>query len=78
MGEAPNFVFWVALLVAMLIYPAKQWIWALSVRRLQRKLDRELGPDELAGQNRRAWVVAAIICSIFSFFFNAAMLGMPS
>ncbi len=78
MGEAPNFLFWMALLVAMLIYPAKQWIWVLSVRRLQRKLDRDLEAEELAGQSRRAWVVAAIICAIFSFFFNAAMLGMPS
>ncbi len=78
MGETANFVFWVMLLVAMLIYPVKQWIWAMSVRRLQRKLDRDLGADELAGQNRRAWVVGAFICLVFSFFFNAAMLGMPS
>ena len=71
------FLFWVALLVAMLIYPVKQWIRALSVRRLQRKLDRELDEEELAGQNRRAWLIAGFLCPIFSLFFNAAMLGTP-
>lgn len=77
MTEPAIFLFWVMLLVAMIIYPAKQWIWAMSVSRLQRKQDRDLGADELAGQNRRAWVVSAAICLVFSFLFNAAMLGMP-
>lgn len=78
MGATETFVFWVALLVALIIYPVAQWIWALSVRRLQRKLGRELSAEERAGQKRRAWVIAGIVCPVFSFLFNAATLGMPS
>lgn len=73
-----TFMFWVALLAVMLVYPVKEWIRALSVRRLQRKLDKELSAEELAGQNQRAWVISSVVCPIFSFFFNASTLGMPS
>lgn len=75
---AGTFIFWVVLLIALLIYPVTQWIWVLSVRRLQRRLDRELSAAELAGQKRRAWIVGAVICSVFSVLFNGATLGMPS
>jgi len=71
------FVFYVLLLTALLLYPVSQWIWALSVRRLQKRLDRELAEDEIAGQKRRAWVIAAFICPVFSLLFNLSTVGMP-
>lgn len=71
------FVFYVVLLAALLFYPVSQWIWVLSVRRLQRKLDRELSQPEIAGQRRRAWVIASVICPVFSVLFNLSTVGMP-
>lgn len=71
------FAFYVVLLAALLLYPVTHWIWVLSVRRLQRRLDRELNADELAGQKRRAWVISAFICPVFSILFNMSTVGMP-
>lgn len=67
-------IFWVALLTALLLYPAARWIWTLSIGRLQRKLERELTDEEIAGQKRRAYVIALIICFAFSVLYNATML----
>ncbi len=71
------FVIYVVVLALLLLYPASQWIWALSVRRLQRKLERELTAEESAGQWRRALVISSFICLVFSFLFNASTVGMP-
>ncbi len=71
------FVFYVLLLAALLFYPVSQWIWVLSVRRLQRRLARELTADELVGQKRRAWVIASFICPVFAFLFNISTVGLP-
>ncbi|MBK5937306.1 MAG: hypothetical protein LLP51_07665 [Halorhodospira halophila] len=76
MDPTLQFLFWVVLLVVLLFYPVSQWIWVLSVRRLQRRLDRELSEEELAGQKRRARVLTAIILPVFSFFLNSATLGV--
>ncbi|ABM62662.1 hypothetical protein [Halorhodospira halophila] len=76
MDPTTQFLFWVVLLVVILFYPVSQWIWVLSVRRLQRKLDRELSEEELAGQKRRARVLATVILPVFSFFLNSATLGV--
>lgn len=77
MGEFLTYLFWVALLAALLVYPVAQWIWALSVRRLQRKLDREASADEVAVHKRRAWKISAVVCPLFSLFFNASTMGVP-
>ena len=71
------FVFYVLLLAALLFYPVSQWIWVLSVRRLQRKLNRELSQQEITGQRRRGWVIATFICPVFSVLFNLSTVGMP-
>ncbi len=71
------FAFYVVLLAALLFYPVGKWIWVLSVRRLQRRLERELTEDELAGQKRRAWVIASFVCPVFSILFNLYTVGMP-
>ncbi len=77
MMEIVLFVFYVALLAAMLAYPVSRWIWALAVRSLQRSLERELSEAELAEQKRRAWRLTAVICPVFSVLFNLSTVGWP-
>ena len=52
-----KFVLWVMLLAALLFWPMSKLIWVLSVRRLQRKLGRQLQEKEIAGQMNRARVI---------------------
>ncbi len=75
MSATAYFWFWVLLLVVILFYPVSQWIWVLSVRRLQRKLQRELSEGELSGQKRRARFIAVLVLPVFSYFLNSATLG---
>lgn len=77
MSPVVIFWFWVLLLTALLFIPVTNLIYVFSVRRQQRKLKTELGPDELAAQKQRARFVAAVICFLFSFFFNVARIGFP-
>jgi 1,4-dihydroxy-2-naphthoate octaprenyltransferase len=72
-----NFIVWVVLLAALLFWPMSKLIWVLSVRRLQRKLERELEENELAGQMKRARVISAFVSVLFSFLYNLQTLGMP-
>ena len=37
-----NFLIWVLILAALLFWPVSKLVWVLSVRRLQRKLDKQL------------------------------------
>lgn len=60
----------ILLLAALLFLPVSKIIWILSVRRLQRKLGRELTPPEIAGQRRRARFTAFLIVLPFSYVFN--------
>lgn len=67
------FWLWVLGLTAMLTFPATNLIWVMSVRRLQRKLGRELSADEIAGQKQRARFIAIVVSFIFSFLFVASL-----
>ena len=71
------FILWVALLAALLFWPISKLIWVLSVRRLQRKLARELDEKEIAGQMNRARVVSVFLSLLFSLLYNLSTLGMP-
>lgn len=75
----PVLWFWgsVAVLVVMLFFPVSRIVWVLSVRRMQRKLQRELVPQELEGQMRRARFIAIFVCLIFSVLFCLQMIGYP-
>ncbi|MCP4040999.1 MAG: hypothetical protein GY731_03440, partial [Gammaproteobacteria bacterium] len=44
----------VLILALLLFFPMTKLIWVLSVRRLQRKEQRELGEEEAQGQQKRA------------------------
>lgn len=73
-----TFWLWVFLLVALLFWPVSQLIWVVSVRRLQRKLNKELNENDLQAQKQRARFVAVVVCFVFSVLYNLARLGMPT
>jgi len=68
----------VVILTALLFLPVSKLIWTLSVRRLQKKLARELSDDELRGQLTRARFLAVFLCLLFSFLFNVQLIGIPN
>ena len=71
--------FWMSVLVlaVMLFFPVTNLIWVASVRRQQRKLNRELEADEVNGQKRRARFIAFFLCLVFSFLFCRNIIGLP-
>ena len=68
---------WTALLAALLFIPVSRLIWALSARRLEKNLERKLDDEELAGQKRRAGVIAVGVVMIFAALFNYNLFGIP-
>ena len=72
-----NFLIWMLLLAALLFWPMSKLIWVLSVRRLQRKLDRDLTEVEITGQMNRARLISVFVSLTFSFLYNLSTLGMP-
>ncbi|MFP6758443.1 MAG: hypothetical protein VCC99_09535 [Alphaproteobacteria bacterium] len=72
-----SYLLWTLGLAVALWWPASRIIWVLSIRRLQRKLDRELSGGEITGQKRRAWVIATVLCLVFSALFNFRLYGTP-
>lgn len=59
------------IVLALLIYlPTSKLIWVWSVRRLERKLARELSEEERAAQLKRARFIGAILSLTFSWMFN--------
>ncbi|WP_275096117.1 hypothetical protein [Sedimenticola hydrogenitrophicus] len=71
----PMFYLWVALLSVMLFFPVSNLIWVVSVRRLRRRLGRELAAEELNGQKNRARFISLILVTLFSWFFNLSIIG---
>ncbi len=65
------------LLAALLFYPVYKLVFVLSVRRMRKKLERELSDDEITGQRNRARVLAVILVFGFSFLFNIQTVGLP-
>jgi len=72
------FWMWVLLLMVLLFYPVTQLVWVVTVRRMQRKLHRELDDQELAAQKQRARFVAIIVSFLFSTLYNVSRLGFPT
>ena len=77
MSPSVYFAGWVLLLSVLLVFPVSKLIWVLSVRKLQRKMRRELSEQETEAQLRRARILAVFIVVIFSFLFNAHVIGVP-
>lgn len=66
----------VVVLAALLFVPVTRMIWALSVRRLERRRRAMLSIDERRGQLSRARFVAFLLVALFSALFNFQILGM--
>lgn len=77
MSPSVYFMGSVLLLSVLLFFPVSKLIWVLSVRRLQRKMQRELSEQETKGQLKRARILAVVIVVIFSFLFTAHLIGVP-
>lgn len=73
-----NFTLWVLILAALLFYPVSKLIWVVSVRRLQKKWERELSRQELRGQQNRARIIAVVVVLIFSLLYNLNTIGPPT
>ena len=71
------FTLWVVLLAALLFWPMSKLVWVMSVRRLQRKLERELSKEELDGQLNRARIISVFVSLLFSFLYNLHTIGLP-
>jgi hypothetical protein len=72
-----NFILWVLLLAALLLWPMSKLVFVLSVRRLQRKLERELNRQEVSGQVHRARIISVFVSLLFSYLYNLSTIGMP-
>jgi hypothetical protein len=68
---------WSALLAAMLFFPVSKLVWTLSVRRQQRKLNRQLTEAELTGQMQRARFITLFLVMAFALLFNGNIFGFP-
>ncbi len=70
------FLYWLSL-AALLFYPVSRLIFVMSVRRLQKKLNRNLEAEEMLGQKRRARVLAVLVAMGASIFYNIQTIGWP-
>lgn len=71
------FIISTLILAALLFIPVSNLIWILSVRRLQRKLSRELNQLELAAQKKRAYFITLLLVIPFALLFNIQLIGLP-
>lgn len=72
----PYFIISTVVLAVFLFLPVSNLIWILSVRRLQRKLKRELGQEELSAQKKRAYFITLFLVIPFAFLFNYQLVGL--
>lgn len=77
MGPATWFGLSVLVLAGMLFLPVSNLVWVVSVRRAQRKMNRQLSGNELTGQKNRARFISFFLCLVFSFLFCLNIIGMP-
>ena len=70
------FYFSVLILAILLFFPVSKMIWAISVRRLQRKTGRLLSTEEIEGQKTRSRFIALLLVFPFAWFFNYSLLGL--
>jgi len=71
------FTFSVTLLALLLFFPISKLVWVLSVRRLQKKQQRELSQEEINGQLARARFISLLMALLFSLLFNINSIGFP-
>lgn len=65
---------WTIVLGGLLLYPTRQLLWVMSVRRLERRLGKPSREEERGALKRRATVTAALLCFVFSVaYVNVVM-----
>ncbi len=69
------FIISVAVLAALLFLPVSKIVWTMSIRRMQRKLGRELTAAEIEGQLARARFITVFLVLVFSYLFNISLGG---
>ena len=57
---------WTLVLCAALFYPVRQLIWAMAVRREERKLGKPTDDERRRVLKRRAAFTSVLLCFIFS------------
>lgn len=69
--------YWVTTLVlaAVLYKPVKKVIVSGRIRRIERKLGRELTEEEIAAIEKKAIPLVVMIVMTFSFLFNKVLMG---
>ncbi|MCH8035526.1 MAG: hypothetical protein IIC53_00205 [Proteobacteria bacterium] len=65
---------WVLILALALFFPVRQLIWALAVRRAEK---RDGPTDEARRQSlkRRAAMTAALLSFVFAYFYTATLMS---
>lgn len=66
---------WSILLAVALFYPVRQFIWALSVRREERRLGQPADDARRTALKRRATVTATLLCFIFAVLYQNVLMN---
>ncbi len=64
---------WTVALGAALFFPVRQFIWAMSVRRAERKLGQPTDEDRRRALKRRAAFTSFLLCFVFSIVYVHVM-----
>ena len=70
------YVISVIILALLLYYPVNKMIFVLSVRRLERKIGKQLNDDQKNGQLKRSRFISIILILCFSCLFNINILSV--
>ena len=66
----------VIVLSLLLYYPVNKLIFVLSVRRLEKKIGKQLNNIQKSGQLRRSRFISILLIIIFSCLFNINILDI--
>lgn len=66
----------VIILALLLYYPVNKMIYILSVRRLERRIGKQLNDDQKNGQLKRSRFISIILILCFSCLFNINILSV--
>ena len=66
----------VIILALLLYYPVNKMIFVLSVRRLERRIGKQLNDDQKKGQLKRSRFISIILILCFSCLFNINILSV--
>jgi hypothetical protein len=66
---------WTIVLAVALFYPVRQFIWALSVRREERRLGLPADEVRRSALKRRASVTSALLCFVFAVLYQNVLMN---